>query len=292
MFTHLLHKKTNQLFVSDLDGTLIDDTAQLSAQTAHKLKRYICAGLMFTIATARSYLSVKDIFKNIYFRLPIIEQNGALVTDFCTGERLFVNAMPFDYAIQVVTHMLKKRCCFFISIYQNKKEKWLYHQLTTTDIKFFIGNNDHLSNLCHPLDLSKILACKILNIFCLTSSTDIKNSLQSYKKNKLKNIDIFSFKHYKNQNNYWLCFHHKDATKGNAVKQILKTLNPEPTEIYVFGNEKNDISMFKEKKFIACVVDNSGGTIRQYAQYVIPIAQQNGVIGFIENQWSLRYLCH
>ena len=90
-------------YVSDLDGTLLDSTATLSAYTRETLCRLLAAGLPFTVATSRSVSSVRSIFQGVSLPLPVIELNGAYVSDLATGQHLVANAMATGLATDILS---------------------------------------------------------------------------------------------------------------------------------------------------------------------------------------------
>ena len=61
-----------KLYISDLDGTLLNRESRLSVATEQMLQHLLMDGLDFTIATLRSISSVQPIFRNITLHLPII----------------------------------------------------------------------------------------------------------------------------------------------------------------------------------------------------------------------------
>ena len=76
------------LYVSDLDGTLLDMHSEFPRHWVERLNRLIDRGLKFTIATARNYDSVHPILHEVNLQLPLILFNGAYLTHFETGENL------------------------------------------------------------------------------------------------------------------------------------------------------------------------------------------------------------
>ena len=65
------------LYVSDLDGTLLQPDARLSDNTVSILNREIAAGKLFTVATARTPATVAPILERVDMRLPAIVMTGA-----------------------------------------------------------------------------------------------------------------------------------------------------------------------------------------------------------------------
>lgn len=66
-----------QLYVSDLDGTLLNSTGRLSMFTQKTLNQLITKGLLFSYATARSRASAVKVTKELNINIPVIVYNGA-----------------------------------------------------------------------------------------------------------------------------------------------------------------------------------------------------------------------
>ena len=64
------------LYVSDLDGTLLDGDGQLPEDSVKRLNQLIDKGLNFTIATARNYDSAYPLLKGLNLKYPVILFNG------------------------------------------------------------------------------------------------------------------------------------------------------------------------------------------------------------------------
>src|SRR5678816_3479698 len=96
------------LFVSDLDGTFLrgDGTVSIAAKTM--LNEMLDNGLHFTVASARSVVSMQPLLDGIAFRLPIIELNGALITDIHTGEHQVINSMRLETVLEVWNHCVRQ----------------------------------------------------------------------------------------------------------------------------------------------------------------------------------------
>lgn len=69
------------LYISDLDGTLLNPNARLSQYTKTCLCSMIEQGLSFSVATARSVGTACSILEGVPLPLPVILMNGVLVYD-------------------------------------------------------------------------------------------------------------------------------------------------------------------------------------------------------------------
>lgn len=74
------------LFISDLDGTLLDDTHKISQATRSLLNHAIERGALFSIATARTPATVSSIMRGINVTLPFVVMTGAALWDIRTGK--------------------------------------------------------------------------------------------------------------------------------------------------------------------------------------------------------------
>ncbi len=72
------------LYVSDLDGTLLDADAQLSDESVRLLNEAVNGGALFTVATARTPATVDVLLSRIDTRIPAIVLTGAAWWHFDT----------------------------------------------------------------------------------------------------------------------------------------------------------------------------------------------------------------
>lgn len=69
------------LFISGLDGLLLNENEMLSAFSKVELNRMIDDGMKFTISTMRTPASIIEPMKEVNLSLPVIAMNGAVLYD-------------------------------------------------------------------------------------------------------------------------------------------------------------------------------------------------------------------
>lgn len=69
------------LYLTDLDGTFLNNNAEISERSTEIINQLISKGVLFTIATARTYSSVIPMFGNINLKLPLVLMNGVCIYD-------------------------------------------------------------------------------------------------------------------------------------------------------------------------------------------------------------------
>ena len=76
------------LYVSDLDGTLLGSNERTSDFTNQTINELVAQGMLFSYATARSYLTAHKVTKGLDAQIPVIIYNGAFIRDHASGEIL------------------------------------------------------------------------------------------------------------------------------------------------------------------------------------------------------------
>lgn len=74
------------LYVTDLDGTLLNSNDQISQYSMEIINGLVAKGMQFTYATARSLVSASVVAKGLLTTIPVIAYNGALIVNPATGE--------------------------------------------------------------------------------------------------------------------------------------------------------------------------------------------------------------
>ena len=76
------------LYVSDLDGTLLNRQDRISPFSIRTINGLVEEGMLFTYATARSLVSASKVTEGLSTRIPVIAYNGAFIFQPSTGEIL------------------------------------------------------------------------------------------------------------------------------------------------------------------------------------------------------------
>ena len=82
------------LYVSDLDGTLLNSQQMLSHFTIATINALVEDGMFFSYATARSFVTAAQVTAGLNAHLPVIVYNGAFVLDSATGAPLLSACLP------------------------------------------------------------------------------------------------------------------------------------------------------------------------------------------------------
>ncbi|UVI27985.1 HAD family hydrolase [Paenibacillus spongiae] len=90
------------LYISDLDGTLLNDEQQVSPESVKILNALIGRGLLFTVATARSAESASWLLRDLTLRLPVAYMNGVFIHDPVTKRNIRSNFLSGALTAEVL----------------------------------------------------------------------------------------------------------------------------------------------------------------------------------------------
>lgn len=273
------------LYVSDLDGTLLGPNAGLSAYSRTVLHELLDQGLNFTVASARSVVSMRAILRGLPFRLPIIASNGAFVTDFHTGRHEVVNAIDREVVREIHALILAHQQVPFISSHAPGGDRLYYSVIANPGMQHFLDDrvaarDPRLRAIARSEDgLDEQVVC-ITVIGNMQPLTALEQAIREHCAAQVEThlvIDPYS-------GWPWLTIHDHRASKDQAVRALVQNHGLQEKEVVVFGDEINDIKMFCAADR-ALAVSNAVDAVKQVATSVIGRNVDDGVVQFIQADW-------
>src|SRR5690554_3807521 len=93
-----------KLFVTDLDGTLLNSDHKLSQYSMNAIKTAMDKGIPVCIATGRSYNDILEIIQDLEVKPYIISSNGASVYH-ADGHKMYSISIPKDQVREIITYL-------------------------------------------------------------------------------------------------------------------------------------------------------------------------------------------
>ena len=89
------------LLAADIDGTLLNRKAELTAPVRAALESFCARGGLFTVATGRSFAGFASLRPSVPLSAPGILSNGAYIYDYASGREMHAEwlAGPFEEAL-------------------------------------------------------------------------------------------------------------------------------------------------------------------------------------------------
>ncbi|MCK4960572.1 MAG: HAD hydrolase family protein, partial [Planctomycetes bacterium] len=130
-------ENSTMIYISDMDGTLLRNDGTVSPYTRQKLTELLNASVNITIASARSAVSIRQILAGIPFRLPVIEINGAFVTDFATGKHLIINEMSKPLLQEIYSSIIDHLCRPFVTAFDGNRDRLYYEKIPNEGMQLY-----------------------------------------------------------------------------------------------------------------------------------------------------------
>ena len=276
-------------YVSDLDGTLLKNDSYLSDFSKARLQRLIEDGLYFSIASARSVVSMHPLMGGLKLNLPVIEFNGAFISDFETGRHEIVNAIDPSIATEIFALLRQWSRSLFVSTFDGKADRVYYNDITNDGESHFVENRRRHSDprLCAVPDLAKKLEEEVV---CLTviGKPEALAELELRVHDRFsRQLEIHMFENRYSPGWYWLTVHDSRATKNQAIEVVRQMHGLRDHELIVFGDHANDIKMF-QLATQAVAVANALPEVKRHATHVVGTNEEDSVVRFIEDHFGGR----
>lgn len=270
------------LFLSDLDGTLLDNSAHLSEYSRASLSKMISDGLLFTVATARTNATVLKLFNGVGLNLPFILMNGVVIYDPAENKNLKAFAISHEDIFRIMNiydKYGKSPMLYYL------RDGYLEIAYKTVDNRYqqeYIDARDCLEYKRFKKYDGQLNLCADDKIIYMVSLD--KEELLKPIYNEIISSDAVNCAFYKD--NYTDCNFmesmNKCVSKGKAAAELKKILNVD--RIIAYGDNLNDIPMF-EIADEAYAVSNACDELKQIATAVIDSNTNDGVVKHIASKF-------
>lgn len=266
-------KKT--LFISDLDGTLLNNEASVSDFTKKSINALTSKGVYFTIATARTAASVTHILKGLSLSVPAILMNGVCVYDTKKEQYIdtkYISKESFENFVSLV-HGDTKISPFIYKIEDNALTAY-YENMYSPKARAFAKERiqRYGKKFVHLLDFTKL---SYENAAYFTISDQYELLLPYYEKlKKDPGLYIAFYRDTYSDNTYYLEACSSNASKSGGVRFLKEKYNFE--KVCAFGDNTNDLPMF-EASDICFAPENANNKVKEYADALIPKNTDDGV---------------
>ncbi|MCU6737331.1 HAD family hydrolase [Clostridium ammoniilyticum] len=264
------------LYVSDLDGTLLNSQQQTSTYTNQTIEKLVDQGMLFSYATARSYYSAKPATKGLSAKIPLILYNGAFIIDNQSQEILVSNFFLKKEVNELAHYFNQKDFYPIVYAFINEQEKFSYisSKSTKQQLDFISTRNDKRKN---PVE-NNLFQGDVFYVSCIASKKQLESFYYDLKDRYqcLFSKDIYS-------QDWWLEILPKNATKAHAILQLKDYLKCE--KVVVFGDGLNDLSMF-EIADESYAVENACEELKEKATGIIGRHDQDAVARWLEENYK------
>lgn len=277
---HLPKKKNSTvLFVSNLDGTLLNSKGQISTYSKVKLNQMLKKNALITVATARASITVTPLMDGVDFNLPIITMNGAALYDL--KEKTYLYCKTIDYStskkildvfdkhgLNCFTHtIINDILHIYYGDFTNAVEKKVYDSRKLLPLKNYI-----YSSLPENQEVIYFTAIDKLEI--------IKELYQDIMLLDCSNkIGAMYYKDTNNEGYYFLEIFSEKASQKNAIMELKKRVSADT--VVAFGNDVKDMDMIEAADY-GYAVNNAVDEVKEVTPNIIGTNDSDSVVKAIE----------
>lgn len=272
-----------RLYISDLDGTLLDDNARLSARSRELLNEAINAGILFTVATARTPATVAPLMYGVKMTMPAIVLTGAAWWHFDRQKYSHVRFVGAENVSWILSVFEDSPVTPFVYVLDNDGSPQLMKVYygrpdpTEVDRKFISARNS--------LELKYFVLGerpkedefeRAVLFFASGSKEDLQNISDKIRASSTVSVSLYEDIY--NPGTALIEVFAPNVSKAGAITEMKEIYGIE--ELVVFGDNLNDLPMFDiSQRSVA--VSNALPAVRDVADLVIGKNTDDSVAKFI-----------
>ena len=252
-----------KLFVTDMDGTLLNSERKISAGNKAMIKKAVEAGVIFTIATGRMYASALPFAKDLGVEVPIITYNGAVIKT-TAGKEIFTSYLDEDLIKEVLDFT---------------KEKGLYVQVYSDDKLYFKENDRHAQvyqQACGVMgqavgeDIYKYTA-KVPKMLIVGDDPEkADEAVEMVRQAFAGRVESM-----KSAPTYVEIIK-PGVNKATAIKRLAESFGIAESEVLAIGDSSNDVTMIQAAAY-GVAMGNANAEDRAAAKYTVADCCHDGV---------------
>ena len=267
------------LYISDLDGTLLNRGAKLSAYAAETLNALAAQGLHFTIATARTYASAGKILSELQLPVPVLLMNGVLIYDAARGDYIQIHRLPPDTVAAVIDTLRTWQVTGFMYELNNGAFMTYHESLEPGPLRDFMAERvaRYYKTFRHTGSFSGVSPEHII-YFTLLDTHDrlrpVRDALAG-----IPGLNRTFYKDTYSEDLWYLELFSDQASKEHGTDFLRQTYGFE--RVVGFGDNLNDLPMFAACD-VKVAVDNAKPEVKAAADCLCGANDEDGVVKWIE----------
>ncbi len=255
-----------KILFTDLDGTLLDDNKDISAEDMSAIRKMIAAGHKFVMTTGRPLTSVKKLASRYGFLeagFYLVSFNGGLIYDCESQEAILTRYIPVEEvkAIMDAAHACGMHAHTYsgdlvVSEYETEQLK-TYCRLMQMDYVVVKDIREYYGQFINVV-VKPPIKVNVITPFDHSSLESFRAEMRKITAGKL--FDVFSKPE-------MLEFSHMKSNKGDAVRFMADFYKVPMADTIAVGDEENDCPMI-EAAGVGVAMANASPVVRNVADYV------------------------
>lgn len=252
-----------RLVAIDLDGTLLNDSRQVSDRTASALRCLPSRGVRVVIASARPPRSVRHVYRGLGLDTWQINYNGAMIWDEPAARVVMHAPLEPEAARRVAEHA---RGLFpEIAVSVEVRDRWMTDRveqtfLTETSRLFAPDAVAPVSEMCRE-PVTKLLLLGVPGVISRLAAV----LAESHPDVAVLHSDPDLIQ-----------VMHRGASKATALAAVAEHYDVPLARVMAIGDAPNDVPMFRAAG-VAVAMDNASAEVKRAAHWTAPSNNDHGV---------------
>ena len=239
-----------KLIVSDMDGTLLDDSKKLHDDFWEVFEELQKKGIYFVPASGRQYFNIYEYFKRIKKNLIILAENGSYIVE--DGKEIYSKCLDKKDAVELIE--VARKIPTADIIFCGKKKAYLENN----NSEFIAEVEKYFTRYEIVEDLTKVDDEALKITLCDLTGAE-KNSFPYVEKyNEKYKVAVSGF--------IWIDITQKGINKGVGLRILQEKLGIKKDETMVFGDYLNDYELMLEGEY-SFAMENAHPELKKIAKY-------------------------
>ena len=269
------------LYVTDLDGTLLNRQDRVSPFSISTINNLVENGMLFTYATARSLVSASKVTEGLSTNIPVIAYNGAFIIQPSTGEILSSEGFTEEERALVRdvlnTHGISPLVYSFVNGVE--KVSWI-PQNENDGIRRYLSLRQGDPRFRPVAGKDALYEGEMFYFTCIGEKEELQPVYEFFANDSRYRCTIQQELY---RPEYWCEIMPAKASKANAIRRLKEMWGC--TRVVSFGDAVNDLPMF-EISDECYAVSNAVDELKAVATGIIESNEEDGVARWLLHRLS------
>lgn len=254
----------------DLDGTLLSNDKRITLENEKAIEKALIKDYKVTICTGRSFQSAKNYLEKIPRDIPVILQNGALITKNSGEDILVQKKLPKHLSFKIIETFKNKFDLLVFRDFFEVPDIFFERISDENPYNSYFENNKWRMKKVEKLE--NIVDDNIVEITILGGKSRVEKDLktQAFISNVSRIISGII--------DDWVFYElfNRGVAKEKAIEFIANYYGIKLSEIVFIGDNYNDLEVMKIVG-LPVAMGNSPDEVKKVAKMIVPSNEENGV---------------
>ena len=253
-----------KLFVTDMDGTLLNSQRKITDKVKLAIKKAVKAGVIFTVATGRMHISALPYVQELGIDVPVITYNGALIK-YASGDEVFASYLDKQLVQSLVDYAQEQN--IHIQLYSDDK---LYYSQENELSKFY---QTAAGVTGHPVgDALVEYMDKVPKLLLIGRNPEEARDIAAKFAGQIVAVKSTPI---------YVELIKPGINKASAIAKMAEIYKVPSEAILAIGDSNNDITMLQAAHY-GVAMGNANADVKKVAKYQVADCDHDGIAEAIE----------